>query len=262
MSSSLRRAAVSTGVARFIVISAVIGLVLPMAGCSRKPDIYATDPEFRELNSSGKLGGEAGGTVTLYGSPASVGPGRSEAIRPFVRTGILGDFSNERSSPFQNLGGAGANGRLVRSQSVTVPILAGFSIPASRMGLNVRGLTAEVFAGAQVSRRKASLALTESLAPGGPATSGSTSWTSFDPALGAAAMYHVGNVGTRPVTVGPSVIVDWTRSHDFSVTSANFPATETYIVNTGRRTEARLMFNVNVGIDSMVSAGASAGLTR
>ena len=63
-------------------------------------------------------------------------------------------------------------------------------------------------------------------------------------------MYHVGNIDTRPVTVGPSVTVNQMRSHNFTATSANFPATETYVVNTGSRTEARVMFNVNVGVNS------------
>ncbi len=260
MSSLLLRPAVSTVLSRLVVFASIIGLALPVIGCSRG-SVYATDPELRQLNSSTTTGGEAGGTVTFYGSPVSSGPGRAEAIRPFVRTGLLGDFSNEQSASFQNFGGGSANGRVTTSHSLTVPVMAGLSIPASRVGVNVRGLTAEVYAGAQVTRRKASLYLTEAFAPGGPATSASTNWTSLDPAVGAAVMYQVGNIGTRPVTVGPSVTVDWTRSHGFSAISANFPATETYIVNTGTRTEARLMFNVNVGINSMVSAGATGGLT-
>jgi hypothetical protein len=244
------------------VIASAIGLALSVAGCAREGDIYATDPELRQINPSRTTGGAAGGMVTLYGSPAFFGPHRSETVRPFVRTGLLGDFSNEQSASFQNFGGTSANGTLAISHSMTIPALAGVSIPASRMGLNAPGVTTEVFAGVHVTRRKASLNLTEALAPGGPATSGSASWTSIDPALGAAVMYHVGNIDTRPVTVGPSVTVDWTRSHNFTVTSANFPAVQTYIVNTGSRTEARVMFNVNVGVNSMVSAAATAGLTR
>ena len=262
MSRLLLRAAVPAVASRMVIIASAIGLALSVAGCARKGDIYATDPELREISPARTTGGAAGGTVTLYGSPASLGPHRSETVRPFVRTGLHGDFSNEQSASFQNFGGASANGSLSVSHSMTIPVLAGISIPASRIGLNAPGLTTEIFGGVQVTRRKASLQLTEALAPGGPATSASTSWTSIDPALGAAVMYHVGNIDTRPVTVGPSVTVNQMRSHNFTATSANFPATETYVVNTGSRTEARVMFNVNVGVNSMVSAGATAGLTR
>jgi hypothetical protein len=122
-------------------------------------------------------------------------------------------------------------------------------------------LTAELFAGGQVTRRKATLFLTEGVAAGGSPTSGSDSWTSLDPAVGAALMYQVGEIGGRPVRFGPSVIVNRTQSHTFSVQSANFPAVQTYIITNRAHTEARLMLNLNVAINSMVSAGATGGFT-
>jgi hypothetical protein len=262
MSCLLRRTAASAAVSRLVVVLSAIGLALPLAHCSKGYDFFASDPESRELSPSRTVGGTAGGTVTLYGSPESAGPRRSENIRAFVRSGVLADFSNQESASFQNFGGGSANGNVAVSHSWTVPALAGVSIPASRIGVPVRGLTAEVYGGVQVTHRKASLYLTEAFAPGGPATSGSTSWTSIDPAIGAALMYEVGNLDNRPVTVGPSVTVDWAPSHSLAVTSANFPATETYTFNTGRQTETRVMLNVNVGVNSMVSAGAAAGFTR
>ena len=245
----------------FVFLPAVISLTLAFSGCAPDTGIYAVDPEQRELKMSNKAGGEAGGTLTFYAPSISLGSQRSAETRPFVRTGVLGSFSNERSASFQNLGGTIANGTTATSHSWTVPIMAGLSIPATSFGLNVPGLTAEVFAGAHVTRRKSSLFLTEALAPGGPPTSGSTSWTSFDPSVGAALMYQVGNVGARPVTVGPSVTVGWTRAHEFRVPSPNFPAVQTYIVTNRSHTETRLMLNVNVAVNSMMTAGASGGLT-
>jgi len=233
--------------------------MLPLLGCAR---VYvdATDPEHRQLNMSNTVGGRAGGTLTLYAPPINPGSQRAAEVRPFVRAGLLGDFSNERTASFQNLGGTKANGTAAISHSFTVPVMVGLSVPATSVGLNMPRLTAEIFGGAQITRRKASLSLTEALAPGGPATSASTSWTSVDPAVGAALMYQVGNIGAHPVTVGPSVTVAWTRSHDLKVRSANFPAFELYTLSTGKRAEASVMLNVMVGVNSMMAAGATGGL--
>jgi hypothetical protein len=263
MSVSLRsrpasRAAACGWVRRLDLLLVVISLMLPLLGCARAY-VDASDPERRPLNMSNTVGGRAGGTLTLYAPPINLGSQRAAEVRPFVRTGLLGDFSNERNASFQNLGGASANGTAAFSRSFTVPVMVGLSVPATSVGLNMPGLTAEIFGGAQITRRKASLSLTEALAPGGPATSGSTSWTSIDPAVGAALMYHVGNIGAHPVTVGPSVTVDWTRSHDLHVASANFPVLELYTLNTGKRAEASVMLNVMVGVNSMMAAGATGG---
>ena len=100
MSRLLLRAAVPAVASRMVIIASAIGLALSVAGCARKGDIYATDPELREISPARTTGGAAGGTVTLYGSPASLGPHRSETVRPFVRTGLHGDFSNEQSASF------------------------------------------------------------------------------------------------------------------------------------------------------------------
>lgn len=254
------RAAVRAWVRRVDFLFVATSLMLPLLGCAVKPDLYATDPERRQLHASNTAGGEAGGTLTLYGPAINPGSPGAAAVKPFVRTGLLGDFSNTHSASFQNLGGAKANGTASFSHSWTVPVLAGLSVPATSIGLNMPRLTAEIFGGAQVRHRKASLSLTEALAPAGPGTAGSTSWTSFDPAVGAALMYNVGTVGGQPVSVGPSVIVDWTRSHDLNVTSANFPATETYILSSGNRTEMSVMLNAAVGINSMMTAGAAGGV--
>lgn len=252
-------AAAVTRLRRFTFLPAVLSLMFALLGCSAKQSVYATDPELREVNMSNRTGGEIGGTLTVYGAPVSQ---RSADIRPFVRTGIAGDFSNERSGSLPTFGGGGAVGRTTASQSWTVPLMAGLSVPASSIGWNVPGLTAEVFAGAHVTRRKSSLFLTETAAPPGASPiSASSNWTTFDPAVGAALMYQVGKVSGRPVTVGPSVTVDWTRSHEYSVQSPNF-ATETYIVTNRSRAETRLMLNLNVAVNSMVSAGATGGLTR
>jgi hypothetical protein len=229
----------------------VIALGLPLVGCASKGEMGASDPEQRSVNWPNKAGGEAGGTLTIYGS--SLG----SQIKPFVRAGVLGDFSDKRSATLQNFGGNNASGTVSVSRSMTIPVMAGLSVPATSFGLNMPDLTAELFGGAQVTRRKSSLALTEALAPA--ATSGSSSWTSVDPAVGAALMYRVGNIGNNPVTVGPSVTVDWTRSHDLNVPSANFPATELYTLKSGNHTETTVLLNVAVGINSMMSASASGG---
>jgi hypothetical protein len=244
---------------RFDILLVVISLMLPLLGCAVKPDLYASDPERRQLNTSNTVGGKAGGTLTLYAPPVNLGPQRGAEVTPFVRTGLLGDFSNERNALFQNLGGASANGTAAFSRSFTVPVMVGLSVPVTSVGVNMPDLTAEIFGAAQITRRKASLYLTEALAPGGPATSASTSWTSIDPAVGAALMYHVGNFGAHPVMVGPSVTVDWTQSHDLNVASANFPTLELYTLSSGKRTEASVMLNVIVGVNSMMAAGATGG---
>lgn len=257
-----RRASLASGTWKrqlgFLFI--LIILAGPLLGCASDTSIYATDPEFRYLNSSGQTGGVAGGTLTVYAKPTSPGA-QSADINPFVRTGLLGNFSNDRTASFQNLGGTLANGTLTSSRSLTIPVMGGLSVPASRLGLNMPGLTAEIFGGVQVSRRKASLALTEALAPAGPGTSGSSSWTSVDPAVGAALMYYVGNIGTRPVTVGPSVTVDWTKDHHFNVPSASFPAVQLFMLDTGSRAETSVMLNINVGISPTATVGAAGGLT-
>ncbi len=234
-----------------VVLLSAVSLMGLLQGCS-KGGLFATDPDNRSL--SRKSGGEVGGTVTYY-----VPGAMPSNIKPFVRTGIYGRFEDDQSASFQNFGGGLANGSAKTSHSWAVPTLAGVSIPTSALGVNVPGLTAEVFGGGVITRRKASLSLTEAAAPAGPGTAASGSWTTFDPAVGVGLQYYVGNINNQPVTIGPSVMVDWTRSHVLSALSANFPATETYILHSGNRTETRAMLNINVGIDSNTTIGASGG---
>ena len=75
-----------------------LSLMLLVQGCSRHGDFVGLDPDSRSLNFGDKPGAEVGGTVTVY-SNQNIGP-----VRPFLKTGFSGDFSNERSAPFSNVG--------------------------------------------------------------------------------------------------------------------------------------------------------------
>jgi hypothetical protein len=229
-----------------------LGLMLLVQGCSDPGRFIGLDPDQRDLHFGDKTGGEVGGTVTVY-SNQNIGP-----VRPFLKTGISGDFSNEHSASFSNVGAVTlANGTAKVSRSWSAPVLVGGSFPVSA---NIPELTAQIYGGVEITRNKASFSLTEAGAPGGPATAASDSWTSLDPAVGAALLYRVGQVNGQPVNFGPSVTVSWMESHSVMAKSSNF-ALQTYVLNTGNQTDTRVMLNLNVGINSMLEAGLTGGAT-
>ncbi|HZT25476.1 MAG TPA: hypothetical protein VFA57_07205 [Pseudolabrys sp.] len=253
LASSRRRVALLSGRnSGFGGVCAVLAVTATLCGCSKNGDFFATDPEHRSLKFSDTTGGEAGGTVTVYANQ-SFG-----SVRPFFRTGISGDFSNDRSASFQNVSIPKASGTATLSQSWSVPVLAGVAFPTSDIGLNIPKLTAQIYGGAEISGRKAKVNLTEGLAPAGAATSASDSWTSVDPAIGGALLYEVSRWAGQPINIGPSVTVAWMGSHSFAAPSANFP-TETYIVSTGNRTDTRVMLNLNFGISPTTEVGLAGG---
>lgn len=249
MVASVSRLAVARAksVAGVIVL---IGLLATLPACSRSGSILGIDPDQRSLDFGNKTGGEAGGTVTVY-SNQNIGP-----TRPFFRTGVLGDFSNERSASFQNIGTVTkGTGTAKLSRSWTVPLEAGLAFPTG-----VPNLTAQIYGGAEVTRNKESFSLTEGGAPAGPGTSASETWTSVDPAVGGALLYQIAQVGGRPVNLGPSVTVSWMGSHSVSARSPNF-ATQAYVLNSGNRTDTRAMLNLTVGLNSMMDVGVAGGAT-
>jgi hypothetical protein len=238
-----------------VLVVCSLSLMLLVQGCSRHGDFVGLDPDSRSLNYGDKAGGEVGGTVTVY-SNQSIG-----VVRPFLKTGFSGDFSNEHSAPFSNVGAVTlANGTAKVSRSWSAPLLVGGSFPVSAFGMNVPELTAQIYGGAEITRNKASFSLTEAGAPGGPATTASDTWTSVDPAVGAALLYRVGQVNGQPVNFGPSVTVSWMESHSVTAKSSNF-ALQTYVLNTGNQTDTRVMLNLNVGLNSMLEAGLTGGAT-
>lgn len=151
-----------------------------------------------------------------------------------------------RTEGVPSLGPAGAQGNASDPPRWTVPLLAGVSFPVGRpFGQDV---SFKIAAGVNLNRREASFGLRETAAgPTGLPVVASDKWTSVDPALDFGLKVGVGRLGALPVSVGVDLLMDWSRSHDLSARSPNFP-TLSYTMNTGRQMDTMVLFGLSLGL--------------
>jgi hypothetical protein len=180
-----------------------------------------------------------GATVSLRG-PAML-PGKSSA---FVRTGVFVPFDGRKSDSFQALLGI-ASGTGERRENFAVPVVGGISVPVSSLGIPIANLSAELFGGVQITQRKMGFALTETGFAAG--TSASSTYTDFDPAIGAGLQYYLGNFAGMPTSIGTNVTFDWVPSHSVSAPSSNFPSV-VYTLNNSSHVNATAAIGLNFDI--------------
>jgi hypothetical protein len=198
----------------------------------RRPDPTVTHP----VDSSQSLG--AGGLLATIGITRAI----------LVRTGAIFAAKAKDQPVGDRTGVPKAEGKVNDPPRLTVPLLVGFSVPTSMFGLNVPGLSAEFFAGANINQRHASINLVElGAGPLGRSVSVSDTWVSVDPAFSVGLQYLVGRLGASPVSVGATVMFDWARSHTIVAPSPNF-GSQSYTLDTGRQRDTMVMLNLSIGL--------------
>jgi hypothetical protein len=173
----------------------------PLAGCI--PFIITCntsdcDPPGQGLHDSYF---HAGGTVSLR-TPAAGDNG----VTLFARTGVLAPVDRTSTAAAPIIPGITTSGNASVRENVTVPVYGGVTVPAKNLGVPIRDLSFEAFAGANIKNEKLDFALNE--ATGGYVSASKSYWEA-NPAIGAGIQYHLGTVYGLPTSLGAAYIVDF-----------------------------------------------------
>jgi hypothetical protein len=199
---------------RLILAAVLLSGGAPFTGCFGPFDLGCTgsdcpDPPVAGLHDPYL---HAGATVSVR-TPAAGGNG----VTLFARTGVLAPIDGSSSAVTPSIAGITPNGTASQRENIAVPLYGGVTVPAKNVGVPIPNLAFEAFGGANIKKEKSALSVNETT---GAIASGSQSYWTANPAVGAGIQYYLGTFYGVPTSLGAAYIVDYQPgTHTLNVAS-------------------------------------------